>query len=74
MATDILHHFLEQHPEETGQQRARQIQPFLAEMISIVQFTTLQGTQTELMHHVAQKERLLRIVKSIVGRLVPNVR
>jgi len=63
----ILRQLLEQHPKQSSQQRTREIQPLLPEMISIVEFSTFQSGEEESMDHVTEEVGFLGF-EPFVGR------
>lgn len=59
---DVLRQLSEQHPEQGGQQRSRQIQPLCSKVIAIVEFSTSEGGEEQSVYHVTEEESLLRVL------------
>jgi hypothetical protein len=67
MSVNVLGKLSEQQPEQIGQQRSGQIQPLLAEMITIVQVPSFELCEHEPMNHITE-EVSLGFISSLFDR------
>jgi hypothetical protein len=60
MAVQITRQLAEQHPEQVREQRAREVEPLLAEVVAVVELPALERGEQEPVDHVPEEVRLLR--------------
>jgi hypothetical protein len=54
MAVQITRQLAEQHPEQVREQRAREVEPLLAEVVAVVELPALERGEQEPVDHVPE--------------------
>lgn len=62
MSVHVLGQLAEEHAEQGGEQRTGEVESLGAKVISVVEFATLERGQEQAVHHVAEEERLFRVL------------